>query len=520
MAKRRSSLHTEAFVRHARQSKTSRRSLALKMCGIGGPVLVEQLAGIADNVILIFYLSGNDLDLATAILAMELCELTGRVPLASLCLALETHFSQFWAAGEYHKIGVCTQRVIALASCINIAIAVMWLNSEEILVACGQDRDIATRIQMYARIRLPGQFASAAVFVIEKQCMVLGENSALLLLSILSLLTSIVLNACFIGSLKMGANGAALATTVTDVSKLVCLVVVVFTTKCRKCWIGLRWDALSGWIVYLKNALPLIVTGVLEESTMSVAIVVIGACTTATGKEKKVHAEVLLAAQAYFVTICELFYCFSFSIGRAISVAVGDALGGLDPVRAQQTARVGLFIVIVCVVCGSTSLLLSCSAVLDALSKLDDVSDQTTSGLEHDGDPALMRSIFVVILPLVVSFASLDAVQTALTGAIIGAGGPSSTVLITVIISYWIIGLATEVLLSRRFGLVGVWCGLLVASLLHVLSSVAVCFGFPCVRFAIDWDAACQNADEERRASITAGNGPSGRQIELIGTSQ
>ncbi len=85
---------------------------------------------------------GKDL-LAAAGLGLSFCTLTGIVFAAGFINACDTLCSQAFGAGNYRKIGIVTQRAIVLSIVTMFPIVSLWINSEKILLALGQEPIIA-----------------------------------------------------------------------------------------------------------------------------------------------------------------------------------------------------------------------------------------------------------------------------------------------------------------------------------------------------------------------------------------
>ena len=111
-------------------------------------------------------------------------------------------------------------------------------------------------------------------------------------------------------------------------------------------------------------------------------------------------------------------------------------------------------------------------------------------------EPAVGENV-AMLLQWVVLFNCGDGVQLCLSGVITGAGKQAVTTPI-LFVSYWLLGLPLGAVAAFKYGvgLLGLWYGMTGAVWLHACAYVAICFGLPCILFAIDWPEAARKAAE------------------------
>ncbi|RLN00203.1 protein DETOXIFICATION 16-like [Panicum miliaceum] len=101
------------------------------------------------------------LPLAGVSLAASLANVTGFSFLAGMAGALDTLCGQAFGARQYGLLGVYKQRAMVVLTLACVPIAIAWACAEHILLAIGQDPDIAAEAGAYARWLIP----SLAAFV-------------------------------------------------------------------------------------------------------------------------------------------------------------------------------------------------------------------------------------------------------------------------------------------------------------------------------------------------------------------
>ena len=95
-----------------------------------------------------------------------------------------------------------------------------------------------------------------------------------------------------------------------------------------------------------------------------------------------------------------------------------------------------------------------------------------------------------------------DGIQLVISGVITGAGKQAVTMPV-LLVSYWVVGLPLGAVAAfsgvptwglAPDGLLGLWLGMTLAVWLHVSAYLLICFGHPCVPWAIDWPRAAELA--------------------------
>lgn len=67
-----------------------------------------------------------------------------------LASALDTFCGQSFGAGQYHMLGIHMQRSMLLVTVISVFLAIIWANTEPLLVAMHQDMAISKKAGSFA----------------------------------------------------------------------------------------------------------------------------------------------------------------------------------------------------------------------------------------------------------------------------------------------------------------------------------------------------------------------------------
>lgn len=471
-----------------------RPSAALKILGIGWPVMLTTLAGQARSLLTYWLLNhmshGDSTEMAAFSLADIWCRVTGICFISGLGGGLDTFASQAYGAKQHKKLGLQVLRTfILLTLFINIPIITVWLFAEPILIASGQDPIVASKVRMYARIAIPGQLCLCLTICLVKMLQAMGKTKKMA--SINLSFTAIGLVATYAAVDKpghLGVLGAAVVNTSIQVcTAFVYILVVARDPECRQCWPGINSSALRGWCAYLKIAVPCFVMGVCEWWSWDIVTFLAGECNTVTGHPKIFGGNAtdapseILAAQGLMQEILGTSYFLAVGVGAGTGTVVGNALGEGDAAGAARAARVGHLMGTIAIGLGSASLVL--------------LRDYWQYVFPADAD--LIRIIRLMII-WVAAFGFMDGSQVILGEVLIGAGKQAVTVPLLVV-AYWILGLPLGSVAAFappfHVGLLGIWWGMTLGVSLHLAFYLLLVF-CPCMPGAIRWDEAAKAAAE------------------------
>ena len=419
-------------------------------------------------------------------LGNALCNLFGRFVVLGVACALDTLASQAWGAHEPQKAGLYTLRAtLILLTLVCAPLTVVWWFASPILVALGQPPAVADQTSVFARLSLPGLYASAFSIAGSKLFLALGKSRPVMLTSLLAeavILSLLVL--LIVHPYQLGLTGAAIATLASNlVQPFALFAFALCDADVRSCWPGLSRDCLRGWWSYLRLGAPACFMLLAEALSWDIVSFLAGLCHTATGSGPA-NPKAVLAAQGLLQSTIAMCYCVPQAISRAGSTVIGNAVGAGNAKRAAHAARICLWVGLF-----TTSALVACVVSL------------RTQLVALYGSPPAVGEIVRDLIPYLAAFLFADCMQMNLTGIIVGAAKQTITGPVLVV-AYWVLGLPlgaiaafTPYFFHHKLGLLGLWLGMTLAVYIHVGSYMIFSFGGGrCCGLGIRWDAAVREA--------------------------
>ena len=328
---------------------------------------------------------------------------------------------------------------------------------ERILLAFGQDREVAAQSGVFLRILLWVMLPNVAAGVMRTVASALGRQNWALAVTSLALGLNLLGNWLLVfghgGFPALGLRGSAIASLVTAVGMLLAWSAILrFDPKLRRYrlfgrWWRPEWRRL-GEIVRLGT--PIALTFTLEGALFGGAAFLMGRISV-----------VAVDAHAIALNIAAVAFQVPFGIAQAATIRVGLAYGARDHAwigRAGWCA-IGL---------GTGFMLVTASAIW--------LAPRLFVGAYVDvGDPANAAQVALAVqfLALAAMFQLFDGAQAVAAGALRGVQDTRMPLLIAGF-GYWIAGIGTSIWLGFRAGWagVGIWTGLLVG--LAVVSTLLI----------------------------------------------
>jgi MATE family multidrug resistance protein len=252
-----------------------------------------------------------------------------------------------------------------------------------------------------------------------------------------------------LGMPALGVNGSALST----VGSFVCMAVVLLAFSWRherrrghqlfRCWAGASREKLR---VLLGLGAPAAGQILLETGAWNLATLAAGWLTP-----------VALATHQIAFNYTGLTYMVPLGVSAAAAVSVGRAMGAGDPERARRAGWMALGL-------GTGFMLLAAMAFLLTPGPLIAL---------YTRDPQVM-AVGPGLLGLAAAFEIFDGIQVVSIGALRGLGETRIPMLAN-LIGYWVLGLPLGLTLcfALRWGIYGLWSGLLVALIVIALVLLA-----------------------------------------------
>eukprot|EP00947_MAST-08B_sp_MAST-8B-sp1_P004589 g4589.t1 len=174
--------------------------------------------------------------LPAAVLATMFCNVTGFSVGIGALAALDTLLTQAFGSKEYVRMALTLQRSLVLLFLLCLPIALLWGFVEPLLVALGQDPEVAALASHWCRMLIGALYPQMVFYALRKYLNAMGETVLPCLTAGLAVLSTLGLIKLFaVKAIDLGLTGPPLAVTIASV-------LLVFMTIggmcCRKNVIG------------------------------------------------------------------------------------------------------------------------------------------------------------------------------------------------------------------------------------------------------------------------------------------
>ena len=321
---------------------------------------------------------------------------------------------------------------------------VLW-QAEPILRLLGQSAELSAMAADYVRVLQWGLLPALGYLVLRAFVAALERPAWSLLISIAGLVLNASLNYVLIfgalGAPRLGLEGAALASVITQVAMFAGMVVVVSRHRRFRRYrlLGRWWRA--DWRRFRdvwRLGAPIGVTLGLEVTVFNAAVFLMGLIGTAA-----------LAAHAIAIQLASLTFMVPLGLAQAVTVRVGLAFGRRDRAGIGRA--------------GWTAFGMSVGFMALAASAMLSMPEPLVFAFLNEGDPANAEVIRLALafLGIAALFQIVDGAQAVGAGMLRGLQD-TKVPMIYAGISYWIVGMGTAVLLGfgAGWGGVGIWTGL------------------------------------------------------------
>ena len=171
--------------------------------------------------------------------------------------ALDTFCGQSYGARQFHMLGIHMQRAMFVLSLVSIPLAIIWANTRSILIACGQQKDIAEEAGLYARFMIPSLFAYGLLQCLVKFLQTQNIVFPMMLCSGITTLFHILVCWVLVFKTGLGNRGAALASSLSYwINVLLMVLYVKFSSSCSKTWTGFSKEAFHDTVSFVRLAIP------------------------------------------------------------------------------------------------------------------------------------------------------------------------------------------------------------------------------------------------------------------------
>jgi MATE family multidrug resistance protein len=367
-------------------------------------------------------------------------------------LGIDPIVTQAHGAGHAERVALTFQRGVVLALAISLPISALWLHTERVLLALGQEPQLARLADDYTRVQIPS-IAAFFVYIALRQYLQARElvRPAMWVILVGNLFNALANWTLIFGELgfpALGLVGAGVATALSRVFVLLGLVVWVWVFSLHR---G-AWVAWSRRVFELPALGRLLALGLPVALQMSLEIWAFSASTFLAG-----HLGALsLASHTIVLNMAALSFMMPLGVSQGAVTRVGNLIGGQRLHEAQRAAWVAL----------------AMGAGLMSISALVFVTLRHWLPGLYSRDAGVV-ALSATILPIAAAFQIFDGTQVVGCGVLRGMGRTRPAAWFN-LVAYWILALplAAWLVLRGGFGLVGLWwalcLGLAIVALLLV----------------------------------------------------
>ncbi|XP_067102830.1 solute carrier family 47 member 4 [Osmerus mordax] len=421
-----------------------------------GPLLLSRILNyLLPFVITMFCGRLGNAELAGYGLACATINITTAATGGGLGLACDTLVSQTYGGKNLQRVGVILQRSVLILLLFCLPCWGMLINTQAILLALGQEPEVARIAQLYVVAFLP---AVPAMFLHQLQASYL-QNQGIILPQMYTAaaanVANVATNYILLYWMDLGVIGSAVANSLSQIYICVFLFAYMWWRKLHvKTWGGWTREALQEWGSYMKLAIPSTMMMCFEWWIYEIGGIFAG-----------MVGEVDLAAQHLVIMLAFINYMFPLGIQAATCVRVGNALGAGDTAGAILTSKVSLTL----------------SATMAVMQGLVLGSIKTVIGSIFTSDEEIIALVSQLLnVYCVLQF--FDGLVCVCMGIFLGTGKQKIAALANLIL-YYCVGLpiCVSLMFAAQLRILGFWLGLLLCVCIQSTLFITVIF-------RLNWD--------------------------------
>nr|XP_033778391.1 multidrug and toxin extrusion protein 1-like [Geotrypetes seraphini] len=446
-----------------------------ELLALAAPAFVSQLMVFLISIVgTIFCGHLGKVELDAVALAVAVINITGISVGAGLASACDTLISQTYGGKNLKRVGIILQRGILILLLFCFPCWAFFINTEAILLLFRQNPNVARLTQMYVMVFIP---ALPATFLYHLQARYL-QNQGIILPQVLTGVVANVLNALInyilLYVLSLGVVGSAWANTISQFTQMILLFLYIV---CRKLyvqtWGGWSSECFQEWGSFFSMAVPSMLMMCIAWWAFEIGSFLAGTISM-----------VELGAQSIVYAVASVMYMVPIGFAVACSIRVGNALGAGDIEQAKKSAKVALVLTGVCAL-GLSLLLASLKNVVAYI-------------FTTDGEIVALVS---KVVPLYAASLFFEGIVCTAAGILRGTGKVKIGAIIEAL-GYYIIALPVGISLmfAAKLGIVGLWTGILLCSVLEFLS-------FLIFILRLNWVKVSQEAQARAKKKMKMTNG-------------
>uniref|UniRef100_A0ACD5XU32 Uncharacterized protein n=1 Tax=Avena sativa TaxID=4498 RepID=A0ACD5XU32_AVESA len=440
------------------------------LCLTGPMVGAGVLLYLRSLVSMVFLGRLGELPLAGGSLALGFANITGYSVLSGLAGGMDPVCGQAFGAGRTDLLRAALRRTVLLLLVASVPICVLWVAMHRVLVATGQDPEIASTAYAYILCSLPDLLVQSFLHPLRIYLRAQSVTLPLTYAAAAAVLLHVPINFVLVDVLGLGIRGVALGAVCTNLNFLVFLAAYV-------CFFGMYSHDDEGetkacaapaeeeWWSLVRLSVHSCMSVCLEWWWYEIMVLLCGVLA---------DPKAAVAAMGVLIQTTSLIYIFPHSLSCAVSTRVGHELGAGRPERARLVARVGLGL-------GAGLGLVACAFA---------VSVRGVWARMFTSDDAILR-LTAAALPLLGLAELGNCPQTTGCGVLRGSARPEKAARINVWAFYGV-GMPVALALAFRpahLDFRGMWGGMLAAQLVCAALMLRAVLG-------TDWEEQTERARE------------------------
>jgi MATE family multidrug resistance protein len=370
-----------------------------------------------------------------------------------ILLGLDPIIARAHGAGDGPRSARALHAGLVLAAALSVPVALAWWFTEPVLLAIGQDPELARLAASFVRAQIP----SIPFFLGNTALSRYLQNREHVRQTVVVMAVANAVNAVaawaliygHLGAPSLGVLGAGIATSTTRIAAAFTLLA---WTRAFRLYEG-AWEPFSRQAFEWRQQAEILRYGVPIAFQTCTEMWAFGMASFIAGPLGAVQ----LAAHQVAMQFASITFMIPLGISQAATIRVGNLLGAERPDAAARAGWLGI----------------AGSAAFMALAAATFILGRDLLPLAFTGDAAVIAAC-AAVLPIAGAFEIFDGTQAAACGMLRGMGRPMPATIAN-LVGYWAIALPVGGWLALRtdFGLRGLWAGLCLGLIVVAVSLVA-----------------------------------------------
>ena len=421
---------------HAGRTRAELRTLA----SLSAPVAAAQVGMMTMGVVDTMMVARVGLpELAAVAVASTWAWASGSLA-QGIVQGMDPLVSQAHGEGDGAAAGLALQRGLLVATAVSVPLAALWIATESMLLAFGQDPQVASLAQTYMLARLPSALGFNLFVALRQYLAGRGITRpamwVMLLCNVLNIGLNWVLIFGHLGAPELGLAGSGLGTGIANSLLPVLLWAVIARYRLHDgAW--RRWDARSfaprGLARYVALGLPVGLQLALEANAFTIAMMMVGWI----GVRE-------LAAHQVVMNMAAFTFMLPLGVSIGASARAGNLIGARDAPGLRIACRAGFLL----------------GGGVMAVAAITMITFRRTLPTFYTQDVEVV-ALAATLLPIAGAFQIADGLQVVGGGLMRGMGRPQAGAIVN-LVGFYALGLPCAYLLAFRIGLgvAGIWWGM------------------------------------------------------------